>query len=145
MSQNQRMLTLIELLRRGRERILRGWTQQAPARTARGTMCGASNPAAVAWCAAGAAWYADDSIPDCVNDPCYRLYLEALAELRRSVGDVSPDEDHGGHLGTWNDVRHRTQADALRLYDVTIARVAAAASPPAPKNQPTCRPPTESS
>ena len=90
-------------------------------------MCCASNPAAVAWCAAGAAWYADASIPDCVNDPCYRLYLEALAELRRFVGEVSPDEDHGGHLGTWNDVRHRTQADALRLYDVTIARVAAAA------------------
>ena len=127
MNQNQRMLTPIELLRRGRERILRGWTQHAPARTVKGTMCGASDPAAVAWCAAGAAWYADDSIPDCVNDPCYRLYLEALAELRRSVGDVSPDEDYGGHLGCWNDVGHRTQADAVRLYDVAIARVAAAA------------------
>ena len=127
MSQNQRILTLTELLHRGRERILRGWTQHAPAMTARGTMCGASDPAAVAWCAAGAAWYADDSIPDCVNDPCYRLYLEALAELRRSLAEVSPNEDHGGHLGPWNDVRHRTRADALRLYDVTIARVAAAA------------------
>ena len=127
MSQNQPMLTLIELLRRGRERILRGWTQHAPARTVTGTMCGASDPAAVAWCAAGAAWYADDSIPDYVNDPCYRLYVEALAELRRSIAEVSPDEDHGDHLGPWNDVRHRTQADALRLYDVAIARVAAAA------------------
>ena len=127
MSQNQRVLTLIELLRRGRERILRGWTQHAPARTVKGTMCGANDPAAVAWCATGAAWYADDSIPDCVNDPCYRLYLEALAELRRSVGEVSPDEDYGGHLGCWNDVGHRTRADAVRLYDVTIERVAAAA------------------
>ena len=127
MSQNPRMLTLIELLRRGRERILRGWTQHAPARTARGTMCAASDPAAGAWCAAGAAWYADDSIPDCLNDPCQRLYLEALAELRRSIAEVSPDEDYGGHLGCWNDVGHRTQADAVRLYDVTIERVAAAA------------------
>ena len=127
MSQNQRMLTLIELLRRGRERIRRGWTQHAPARTASAAMCGASDPAAVAWCPAGAAWYTDDSIPDCVNDPCYRRYLEALAELRRSVAEVSPDEDHGSHPGPWNDVRHRTQADAVRLYDVTIARVAAAA------------------
>ena len=118
---NQPMLTMIELLRRGRERILRGWTQHAPARTAKGTMCGASHPAA------GAAWYSDDSIPDCVNDPRYRLYLEALAELRRSASEVSPDEDSGGHLGCWNDVGHRTQADALRLYDVTISRVAAAA------------------
>ena len=121
------MLTLIELLRRGRERILRGWTQHAPARTARGTMCGASDPAVVAWCATGAAWYSDDSIPDCVNDPRYRLYLEALAELRRSVGAVSPDEDYGGHLGCWTDVGHRTQVDAVRLYDVTIERVTAAA------------------
>lgn len=127
MSQKQRMLTLIELLRRGRERILRGWTQRAPARTASGTMCGASDPAAIAWCAAGAAWYADDSIPDCVSDPCYRRQLEALAELRRSLAEVSPYEDHGGHLGPWNDVHHRTQADAVRLYDVAIARVAAAA------------------
>ena len=127
MSQNQRMLTLIELLRRGRERILRGWTQHAPARIASQAMCGASDPAAVAWCAAGAAWYADDTVPDCANDPCYRLYLKAMAELRRSVGEVSPDEDHGSHLGPWNDVHHRTQADTLRLYDVTIARVTAAA------------------
>ena len=126
MDQNQRMLTLIELLRRGRERILRGWTQHAPARTTKGTMCGASDPAATAWCAAGAAWYADDSIPDCVSDPCYRLYLEALAELRRSLAEVSPDEDHDGHLGCWNDVHRRSQADVVRLYDVTIARVAAA-------------------
>ncbi len=126
MSQYQRMLTLIELLRRGRERSLRGWTQHAPARTVKGMMCGASDPAAIAWCAAGAAWYADDSIPDCVNDPCYRLYLEALAELRRSRAEVSLDEDHGGHLGCWNDVHHRTHADVVRLYDVTIARVATA-------------------
>ena len=59
--------------------------------------------------------------------PCYRLQLEALAELRRSIAEVSPDEGYGGHLGSWNDVHHRTQADAVRLYDVTIARVAAAA------------------
>ena len=126
MSQNQPMLTLIDLLRRGRERILHEWTQHAPARTARGTMCGASDPAAVAWCAAGAAWY-DDSIPDCLNDPCYQMYLEALAELRRSIADVSPDEDYGGRVSPWNDVHHRTQVDAVRLYDVTIARLAAAA------------------
>ena len=61
-----------------------------------------------------------------MNDPCYRVYLEARAELRRSLPEVSPHEVHGGHLGRWNDVHYRTQADAVRLYDVTIARVAAA-------------------
>ncbi len=126
MSQNQRILTLIELLRRGSERILPGSTQRAPAKTAKGTMCGASDPAAIARCAAAAPWYAYDSIPDCVNDPCYHLYLEALAELRQSLARALPNEDHGGHRGCWNDVHHRTQADVVRLYDVTITRVAAA-------------------
>ena len=42
-------------LGRGRERLLRGWTQHAPARTASGTMCGASDPVDIAWCATGAA------------------------------------------------------------------------------------------
>ena len=71
-------------------------------------------------------WYADDSIPDCVNDPCHRLSIEAPAELRRSIGEVSPDEDHGGHPGSWNEVYHRTRPTSGALYDVTIARVAAA-------------------
>ena len=54
------------------------------------------------------------------------MYLEALVELRRSIVEVSPDEDYGRRVSAWNDVHHRTQADAVRLYDVTIARVAAA-------------------
>ena len=126
-SHNQPMLTLVELLRRGRERILHGWTQHASATTANGIRCRANDPMAVAWCVTGAIWYTDYRIPDNDwNDACYRLYLKALAELRRSVGEVSPDEDYGG-LDCWNDVGHRTQADAVRLYDVTIERVAAAA------------------
>ena len=40
---------------------------------------------------------------------------------------VSPDEDYGRRVSAWNDMHHRTRADAIRLYDVTIARVAAAA------------------
>ena len=118
------ILTLSELLRRGRERILRGWTQHAPARTAAGAMCGADDPAAVAWCAAGAAWYSDDTVPDYINDPCYALYLEALTELRRALEELCPA---AGRLGPWNDAFHRTQADVVRLYDATLARVEARA------------------
>ena len=93
-----------------------------------GGRCAArATPPHVAWCATGAAWYADDSIPDCLNDPCYEMYLEALAEFRRSIADVSPDEDYGRRVSPWNDVHHRIQADTVRLYDVTIARVAAVA------------------
>ena len=45
----------------------------------------------------------------------------------RTIAEVSPDEDYGRRVSAWNDLHHRTQADAVRLYDVTIARVAAAA------------------
>ena len=123
------ILTLSKLLRRGRERILRGWTQHAPACTATGTLCGANDPAAVAWCATGAAWYSDDTIPDYANDPCYALHLEALVELRLTLDELFPDDDHAGRLGPWNDMFHRTQAEVVRLYDETLARVEARADP----------------
>ena len=96
------------------------WTRNRRHGLARGTICGASDSAA------GGAWYADDGVPDCVNDTCQRLYIEAPAELRPSIAGVSPDEDHGGHPDSWNDVHHRTRPTSGALYDVMIARVAAA-------------------
>ena len=87
-------------------------------------MCGADEPAAVPWCAAGAAWYSDGTIPDYVNDPCYALYLEAPAELRRTLKEHFPA---AARLGPWNDALHRTQADIVRLYDAALTRVAARA------------------
>ena len=65
----------------------------------------------------GAAWYSDDTVPDY---PHYTLYLEALAELRRTLEELLPA---AGRLGPWNDAFHRTQADVVRLYDATLARV----------------------
>ena len=55
--------------------------------------------------------------------------LEALAELRRSIAEVSPDEDYGRRVSVWNDMHHRTRAAAV--YDVANARVAAAGWSPA--------------
>ena len=43
------------------------------------------------------------------------MTLEALAERRRSIAEVSPEVDITG-----------TRTDAVRLYDVVNARVAAA-------------------
>lgn len=119
MSHYEQRRTLIDWTRRGRERIMHGWTRHRPARSARGTMCGAGDAAAVAR-------WADESIPDYLNDACHRLYLEALAELLRSLAAVSPDQDHSDRLGCCNDSRFRTQADAVPLYEVKIARAAAA-------------------
>ena len=114
--------TVLELLERGRERIRRGWTQHAPAHNAKGLVCATESPDAVAWCVAGAAWASDDTIPDFINDPCYAASREACAELQRSLPIASPAERHT-NLATWNDTCRRSQADALQLYDVTIARV----------------------
>lgn len=117
------ILGVLDVLRRGRDRILRGWTQHAPARNATGISCGANEPAAVAWCATGAAAYSDERRADWRTDPCYAVSRKALEELRRSLAELTPHEDYGGHLGPWNDMRERTQADVARLYDHTIARL----------------------
>ena len=55
--------------------------------------------------------------------------LEALAELRGSIAEVSPHEDYGRRVSVWNDMHHRSRAAAV--YDVAIARVAAAGWSPA--------------
>ena len=56
-----------------------------------------------------------------VNDPYQALYIEALAELRRTLDELFPDEDHAGRLGPWYDMFHRTQAEVIGLYDATLA------------------------
>ena len=86
-------------------------------------------PAAVAWYAPRAALYCDDTVSDCVNDPCYTLYLEALSELRRTLDELFPNDHHAGRLGPWYDALHRTQTEVVRLYDATLARVEARADP----------------
>ena len=116
------MLTLSALLRRGRERIVRGWVQHMPACDTRRQLRAPDHPAAVAWCGSGAVWYKDDRVPNCVDDPCYRLYLRALEELRKSLHVVAPDADYV-RVPPWNDASRRTQADVVHLYDVTIDRV----------------------
>ena len=116
------MLTLSALLRRGRERIVRGWVQHMPACDTRRQLRAPDDPAAVAWCGSGAVWYKDDSVPNCVDDPCYQLYLRALEELRKSLQVVAPDADYV-RVPPWNDASRRTQADVVHLYDGTIDRV----------------------
>ena len=45
----------------------------------------------------------------------------------RTVAELFPDEDHVWRLDPWNDKFHRTQAEVVRLYDATLARVEARA------------------
>ena len=36
-----------------------------------------------AWCATGATWYSDDTVPDNVNDPCYSMDFFSRSSVRR--------------------------------------------------------------
>ena len=119
------ILTLSELLRRGRERILRGWTQHAPARTATGTMCGADDPAAVAWVRGGGRLVQRRHGPRLHQRPVLRAVPRGPGRVSANAGRSLPGRRR---LGPWNDAFHRTQADIVRLYDATLARVEARAN-----------------
>ena len=84
------------------------------------TMCGASDPAAVTWCATGFGLVRPRQHPRLSDRPVLPPIPRGLAELRRSLPEVSPDEYHGGHVGAWNDVLHRTRA-AVDAPNVDVA------------------------
>lgn len=97
------MISVLEQLRAGRERIARGWCQHDFARKADGTPTDGLDPEAVTWCAYGAAH--DDQRVE-------RVLESALNEFAGTY-----------LLATWNDKSDRTQADVLALYDRAIAAV----------------------
>lgn len=103
-------MNTLEALKFGRERIARGWTRGALARDVDGGKIADDSKDAVCWCTLGA-------LP--------KFYWEeAERELTATVSDYS--------LGHWNDAPERTQADVLKAYDDTIARLEAQPQPRAP-------------
>lgn len=100
-------MTTIERLKLGRERIARGWTQGHYAVDSAGCTLHYADPLAVAWCPLGAL------LGGCAED------IEARLLLRNTIGE---------HVPTWNDRPNRTQADVLKAFDDTIARLEAAAT-----------------
>lgn len=93
-------MTTVEILRRARERIARGWCQHVNARAADGREVEPSDRA-VEWCAVGAVWRDVDAL----------LAVERVLQLR-GFSDA---------LWVWNDQPGRTQAEVLALFDEAIA------------------------
>lgn len=102
-------MTVVERLKLGRERIARGWTQGRYARNAKGGSVGPDGLDAVCWCASGALCLDGDIGVDA------RMALRQTIRAYDAVGIV-----------TWNDDPGRTQADVLKAFDDTIARLEAA-------------------
>ncbi len=120
-TRREHMLTMLDLLRLGRERVRTGWTQHAPARKRNGCPCAGNDAEAVEWDACGAVFDVDEN-ENGGEDAAYNLYLETKSELFRSVPCMTPGS-HFGRLSLWNDCFGRTQAEVVRLYDMTIERV----------------------
>ena len=98
----------VEILKAGRAKIVKGWTQGIYARDIYGDKIADSYPGAVSWCAYGAVHGACNGwAPYAV----VRYLIRALPEGWESVSD-------------YNDDTERTQSDILRLYDnaITIAK-----------------------
>lgn len=100
--------TVLEALRGGRERILRGWTKGDYARDAAGTNVAADDPTATCWCAVGAvdaaagdanvAFLAGNVLATGLQGPWARLCVT-----------------------TFNDAPTTTRDDVVALFDHAIA------------------------
>ena len=100
-------MTTYAILVRARALLARGWCQGARARDADGKPVSHKSPRAAAWCATGACDAAGDGDGGAVDD--------ALNILAYYVGGTTCS------IVTWNDGRHRTQAQILVAFDEAIS------------------------
>ncbi len=102
-------MTVVDVLRRARALVARGWTQQCFARTANGWPADPRSSLAQEWCmfgaleAAGADQYFDYSSLKIIGD----IDWNDAPGRRQAVAD-------------WNDVPGRTQAEVLAAFDAAI-------------------------
>lgn len=99
---------ILQCLRVGRERVSRGWTQDAPARTADRHAVDPSDPGATCWCVWGAIQYSHES---------------ASVLLRTINARLDSNCSPVVSLMSWNDHPERTQLDVVVLFDEAIARL----------------------
>ena len=109
-------MTPAELLRAGRERIARGWTQRNFATDSRGQECEPESERASCFCALGALRASAGGLfPD---------YFEAAAVLSLALPkEAQRADDPGGEdpVAAFNDATTTRAVDVLALYDAAIA------------------------
>lgn len=103
------MPTAIDILNQARFLIEKGWTQGAPARTARGRVVLAHDRTARCFCLVAALYWAADLI-----GADARQQNRAYMALKRLIK---------GSLSGWNDEEGRTREEVLALIDRAIARL----------------------
>ena len=101
------MLSTIEILKKARELISKGWCQKAPARTKRGAWCQPSSDHADKFCIIGA-----------IDKICFmgRPTLEAT-HLYLNTHEIL---EKYCHPTAWNDEPGRTKKQVLNLLDNII-------------------------
>lgn len=96
-------MTPLETLKTARALVANGWTQETFARDGSGSAVRSRAENAVCFCATGAISRA------CRSD--HDAYQLAYAAIERVVGEPP---------ATWNDSRHRTQAEVVAAFDRAI-------------------------
>lgn len=97
-------MTVLEVLKQGRERIEKGWCQGAYAIDAHGNHAKPYWRRAVAWCAEGAC-----------NFGKINRKIEAIRVLESCAHSLKP-------IYQWNDQPRRTHRQVLMLFDRAIAK-----------------------
>lgn len=100
----------LEYIKKARAKIDEGWTQNAYARTAKGTACGACDPSARSWCAEGALIHAagGNSVKYLT---LYKIVVSRLANNRYKT------------LPSWNDDLCETKEEVLVGFDRVIKSI----------------------
>lgn len=107
-------MTTLQVLKKARALIKKGWTQQWWAEDRKGNIVTPDDPAAVKFCLRGAIRR--------VHDAGEEAALAAIVRANHIPKATSPAL-YGGAAAEWNDRTNRTQAEVLAAFDKAIKAV----------------------
>jgi hypothetical protein len=102
------------IIRRARQRIRRGWTQNAYARDRDGVTVDSNSPEASCWCVMGAL---GEDVADFFAQP--DVVVSVYCRLHRlcEVSDIAEENTITfGSLSDWNDYPDRTKKEVLEVF-----------------------------
>lgn len=110
-------MNTLELLKRGKARIKKGWCQEYYAVDAKNFRAQPSGNFACRWCASGALGIGRETERD------RAAWKGAIDALLRNIGDGTLKGEHS--VITWNDATGRTREHVLHIYTKAIEEVQA--------------------
>lgn len=103
-------MTILQVLKKARKLVQQGWAQGSYAYAKDGSTVRATHRHAAKFCVMGACFRAAGSTTDTIS----KAAIQHLANVARP---------NIGYLDEWNDKPYRRKADAVALFDKTIARL----------------------